>query len=147
MAGTGLDRLSVLPSGLAHQRHNMHRISIAMSGGPNPAEILDLVGIVKLLGMRVSSGNRRYSLGVITTAPPFRRLALSPNWLRVSDTAERSPVDQRLGHHLPAIVPLLDAFTAEQQPLARVLPRTGAFDPHPSRMDDGVAQPLAATLG
>jgi hypothetical protein len=50
MAGTGLDRLSVLPSGLANQRHNMHRISIAMSGGPNPAEIIDLVVLAERLG-------------------------------------------------------------------------------------------------
>src|SRR4029453_438 len=42
MAGTGLDRLSVRPSGLATQRQNMPRISLAMSGGPNPAEIIDL---------------------------------------------------------------------------------------------------------
>ena len=50
MAGTGLDRLSVLPSGLANQRQNMHRISIAMSGGPNPAEIIDLVVLAERLG-------------------------------------------------------------------------------------------------
>jgi len=39
------------------------------------------------------------------------------NWLRVSDTAERSQVDQRIGHQLHAIVPLLDTFKSEQQPL------------------------------
>jgi hypothetical protein len=50
MAGTGLDRLSVLPSGLANQRQNMPRISIAMSGGPNPAEIIDLVVLAERLG-------------------------------------------------------------------------------------------------
>jgi hypothetical protein len=50
MAGTGLDRLSVLPSGLANQRQNRHRISIAMSGGPNPAEIIDLVVLAEHLG-------------------------------------------------------------------------------------------------
>jgi hypothetical protein len=32
------------------------------------------------------------------------------NWLRVSDTAERSQVDQRIGHQLHAIVSLLDTF-------------------------------------
>ena len=50
MAGTGLDRLSVLPSGLAHQRHNMSRIGIAMAGSPNPVEIIDLVVLAERLG-------------------------------------------------------------------------------------------------
>jgi hypothetical protein len=35
-------------------------------------------------------------------------------WLRVSDTAERSQVDQRVGHQLHPVVPLLDTFKAEQ---------------------------------
>ena len=35
------------------------------------------------------------------------------NWLRVLDTAESSQVDQRVGHQLHAIMPLLDAFKAE----------------------------------
>src|SRR5262245_52609796 len=35
------------------------------------------------------------------------------NWLRVSDTAERSQVDQCIGHQLHAIVPLLDTFKSE----------------------------------
>ena len=39
------------------------------------------------------------------------------NWLQVSGTAERSQVDQRVRHQLHAIVPLLDAFKTEQQPL------------------------------
>jgi hypothetical protein len=50
MAGTGLDRLSVLPSGLANQRHTMHRIRSTMSGGPNPAERIDLVVLAERLG-------------------------------------------------------------------------------------------------
>jgi hypothetical protein len=74
MAGTGLDRLSVLPSGLANQRHNMSRIGIAMSGGPNPAEIIDLVvGIVKLLGMILSPGNSRYFSDAISADPTLRQ--------------------------------------------------------------------------
>ena len=32
------------------------------------------------------------------------------NWLRVLDTAEPSQIDQRVCHHLHAIVPLLDAL-------------------------------------
>src|SRR5262245_49487041 len=72
---------------------------------------------------------------------------LRSNWLRVSDTAERSQVDQRRGQHLHARVPVLEAFTAEHQPLALVLPRPGACDPPPSRLADGVEPPLAATRG
>src|SRR5215831_917839 len=53
------------------------------------------------------------------------------NWLRVSDTAERSQVDQRIGQQLHAIVALLDVFKAEQQPLALIFPRKGPLDPHP----------------
>jgi hypothetical protein len=71
----------------------------------------------------------------------------SVNWLRVSDTTERSQVDQRIGHQLPAIVPVLETFKAEQQPLEFVLPRKGPLDTHPQGMDGGVEQPLAPALG
>jgi hypothetical protein len=53
------------------------------------------------------------------------------NWLRVSDTAERSQVDQRIRHQLHAIVPLLDTFKSEQQPLELIFPRKGPLDTHP----------------
>ena len=46
----------------------------------------------------------------------------------VSGTAERAQVDQRVRHQLHAIMPLLDAFKAEQQPLEFVLPRKGPLD-------------------
>src|SRR5216684_3308 len=59
------------------------------------------------------------------------------NWLRVSDTAERSQVDQRIGHQLHAIVPLLEAFKAEQQPLELVFPGKGPLDTHPQGIDGG----------
>ena len=68
------------------------------------------------------------------------------NWLRVSDTAERSQVDQRIGHQLHAIVPLLDAFKAEQESLELVFPRKGPFDTHPQRMDGGVEEAFAQFL-
>ena len=54
MAGTGIDRLSVLPSELANQRQNMCRIGIAISGGPNPAEIIDLVALAERVVFRYS---------------------------------------------------------------------------------------------
>src|SRR5438876_5470465 len=69
------------------------------------------------------------------------------NWLRVLDTAERAQVDQRVRQQLHAIVPLLDAFKAEQHPLELVFPRKRPLDPHPQRMDGGVEQPLAPALG
>jgi hypothetical protein len=56
---------------------------------------------------------------------------IGKNWLRVSDTAERSQVDQRICHQLHAIVPLLDTFKAEQQSLELVFPGKGALDAHP----------------
>jgi hypothetical protein len=49
-------------------------------------------------------------------------------WLRVSNTAERSQVDQRVPQKLHPIVPLLDAFKAEQQALELVFPRKGALN-------------------
>jgi hypothetical protein len=49
-----------------------------------------------------------------------------PSWLRVSDPAERSQVDHRVPQQLHPIVPLLNTFKAEQQPLALVLPRNGS---------------------
>ena len=66
MAGTGLDRLSVLPSGLAHQRHTMRRIGIAMSGSPNPVEIIDLVVFAERLG----SASTGVAEGLAATSAP-----------------------------------------------------------------------------
>jgi hypothetical protein len=48
---------------------------------------------------------------------PAKPQLFSINWLQVSGPAERSQVDQRVRHQLHAIVPLLDAFKTEQQPL------------------------------
>ena len=52
------------------------------------------------------------------------------NWLRVLDTTKCSQVDHRVCQQLHAIMPLLDAFKSEQQPLEFVLPRKGPLDPH-----------------
>ena len=80
--------------------------------------------------------------------PAFRPLhLLLLNWLRVLDTTERSQVDQRIRHQLHAIVPLLDAFKSEQQPLELIFPGKGPFDTHPQRMNRGVEEPLASALG
>src|SRR5947207_8548846 len=72
---------------------------------------------------------------------------LRNNWLRVLDTAERSQVDQGICHQLHPIVPLLDAFKSEQQPLELVFPRKGALDTHPQRMDGFVEEAFASALG
>src|SRR2546427_8815775 len=65
-------------------------------------------------------------------------------FLHVSQTYS---VDHRLRQQLHPIVPLLDAFKTEQQPLAFVLPRKGPFDPHPQRMDGSIEESLASALG
>src|SRR5262245_44769045 len=57
------------------------------------------------------------------------RLNFLDNWLQVLGTAERSQVDQRVCHQLHAIMPLLNAFKAEQQPLEFVFPCKGPLDP------------------
>ena len=45
------------------------------------------------------------------------------NWLRVLDTTEPPHIDQGVGHQLHAVVPMLDALKAQQQPFEFVLPR------------------------
>jgi len=50
------------------------------------------------------------------------------NWLQVLGTAECTQIYQRVRHQFHAVVSLLDAFKAEQQPLEFVLPRKGALD-------------------
>src|SRR5439155_19744398 len=72
---------------------------------------------------------------------------LSYNWLRVLGTAERSQIDQRVRQQLHAIVPLLDAFKSEQQPLELIFPRKGPLDTHAEHMYRFIEQPLAPTLG
>ena len=52
------------------------------------------------------------------------------NWLRVLDTAECSQVHQRVRQQLHAVMPLLDALKAEQQPLELVFPRKRPLDTH-----------------
>src|SRR5437870_5110603 len=69
------------------------------------------------------------------------------NWLRVLDTAESSQVDQRVGHQLHAIMPLLDVFKTEQQPLEFVFPRKGPLHTHAQCMNHGIEQALPSTLG
>src|SRR5262245_46273576 len=85
------------------------------------------------------------AIGVTTRT--VRGTFFSSNWLRVLDTTERSQVDQRIGHQLHAIVPLLNTFKSEQQPLEFIFPRKGPLDTHPQGMDGGVEEPLAPGLG
>src|SRR6267378_6018118 len=54
---------------------------------------------------------------------------LPNNWLQVLDTAERTQIYQRVRHQFHAVVSLLDAFKAEQQPLELVLPGKGPLNP------------------
>ena len=52
------------------------------------------------------------------------------NWLRVLGTAELAQIDQRVCQQLHAIMPLLDTFKSEQEPLELIFPRKGPLDPH-----------------
>jgi len=82
-----------------------------------------------------------------TQAWTRRSILQGGNWLQVLGTAERSQVAQRLGHHLHAIVPVLETFKAEPQPLERIFPGKGPLAPPPQGMEGGVDQPLAPALG
>jgi hypothetical protein len=58
----------------------------------------------------------RLGRGLLVAAYAFlvaSLLLFSINWLRVLDTAASSQVNQRVGHQLHAIMPLLDAFKSE----------------------------------
>src|SRR6266850_7781227 len=68
-------------------------------------------------------------------------------WLQVLGTAERSQIYQHVRHQLHAIVPLLDAFKPQQQPLERIFPRKGPLHAHPQCMDGFVEEAFASALG
>jgi hypothetical protein len=89
--------------------------------------------------------------GFLARIPPTTKSGgirkIQSNWLRVLDTAECSQVDQRVRQQLLAIVPLLDAFTAEPPPLARVFPGKGPLDTQAARVEGSVEQPLPPALG
>jgi hypothetical protein len=69
------------------------------------------------------------------------------NWLQVLGTAERSQIYQHVRHQLHAIVPLLDAFKPQQQPLELIFPRKGPLHAHPQCMDGFVEEAFASALG
>jgi hypothetical protein len=79
---------------------------------------------------------------------PPRKLhrAIQYNWLQVLDTTELAQIDQRVRHQFHAIVPLLDAFKAEQESFELIFPGKGALNPHPQRMDDCVEEAFASAL-
>jgi hypothetical protein len=54
--------------------------------------------------------------------------ALSVNWLRVSDTAERSQVNQRICHQLYPKMSLLNMLKPQEESLEFILPRKGPLD-------------------
>jgi predicted ATPase len=72
----------------------------------------------------------RTGLALLQTLSETSERAQRDNWLRVLDTAECSQVDQRVRQQLHAVVPLLDALKAEQQPLELVFPRKRPLDTH-----------------
>src|SRR5262245_60284961 len=80
------------------------------------------------LGVRwpVAGSNLNWKMAL---GPPRLSMWGTNNWLRVLDPAEDAQIDHRVPQQLHPIVPLLDAFKAEQQPLEFVLPCEGALDP------------------
>jgi hypothetical protein len=74
------------------------------------------------------------------------KVYLPTNWLRVLGSAELAQIDQRVGHQLHAIMPLLDTFKAEQESLEFIFPGKGALDAHPQGMNGGVEQAFASAL-
>src|SRR6266850_2845641 len=73
--------------------------------------------------------------------------SFSFNWLQVLGGAETPHIDQGVRQQLHPIVPLLNVFKTEEQPLELVLPRKRPFHSIPSRMDRLIEQPLASALG
>ncbi len=68
------------------------------------------------------------------------------NWLQVLGPAELAQIDQRVRHQLHPIVPLLDTFKSEQEPLELIFPRESPFDTHPQCMDSFIEEPLPSTF-
>jgi hypothetical protein len=95
-------------------------------GGVQRLELLQRVGMLKL---EVREAELHLKLRLNKILPRFA--LLNVNWLRVLDAAEGAQVDQRVCHHLHAIMPLLDAFKTAQQPFERIFPGKGALDAHP----------------
>src|SRR2546428_12632444 len=105
--------------------------------------------VAKVVGHGYPRGRKR---GIARAIGPANALltslsGLTNNWLRVLGTTERSQVDQRVCHQLHAIMPLLDAFKSQKQPLELVFPGKGPFDTHPQRMDGFVEEAFASALG
>ena len=78
-----------------HRRHKKTNINLAVASNfygnpPTSSAITDIIAAFE-------AANPRYTV----------------NWLRVLDTTESSQVDQRVGHQLHAIMPLLDTFETE----------------------------------
>ena len=77
------------------------------------------------LGM---TDNRVPGEEVIAMQHPIICALLAWNWLRVSDTAERSQVNQRICHQLHTKMSLLKILKPQEESLKFVLPLKGPLD-------------------
>src|SRR5437867_12906157 len=71
---------------------------------------------------------------------------LTINWLQVLGTAERTQIYQRVRHEFHAVVSLLDAFKAEQQPLELVVAGQGPLNAQAYGTHGGGGGALAAAV-
>jgi len=74
-------------------------------------------------------------------------LWLKLNWLRVLGTAELPHIDQGVRQQFHANMSLLKVFKPQEEPLEFILPRKGPINARPQRMDGGIEEPLAPSLG
>jgi MFS family permease len=79
------------------------------------AATLPLLVLAALVGAVGRAAIMPVAQAIVATACGDDTAAATPyKWLRVSDTAERSQVDQHIPQQLHPIVPVLDAFKAEE---------------------------------
>ena len=114
----------------------------------------DLFGAAVRAPRRRAASRRRCSVAFRPERRKWRLAGCWATWL----THDRAPGlrrrtdkgaqgDQRRGHDLHAIVPLLDTFKAEEQALAFVFPDEGPLNAHPSHMNRSVEETFASALG
>jgi hypothetical protein len=69
------------------------------------------------------------------------------NWLRVLGTAELPHIDQGVRQQFHAKMSLLNMFKTQQEALELILPGECPINARPQRMDGGIEEPLAPSLG
>ena len=101
--------------------------------GQRRSTAIDMARSLTSLGLRPRGHTKHQHFSqaphLIGRAGRHRGRPLLPlNWLQVLGTTELSQINQRVRHQLHAIVPLLDAFKSQKQPLELIFPRKGPLD-------------------